>query len=165
MRFAVLAKRLVKVPVVEKRLVEVAWVPVALTKVKFCKVLDPERRRFERVVRPPVAVTVPVKLAAEEIVWPLIKPEVTAPRVALPVLREVEKRLVDEAVVEKKLVVVAEVPVAEVKERLVRVAFEPVRVVEKREVEVAEVVVEFAKIASYPAKRSVWKSDVPYLVC
>ena len=57
-----------KVPEVEKRLVVVAWVPVALTKVKFCRVEEPVRRRVERVVSPPVAVRVPVKLAAEEIV-------------------------------------------------------------------------------------------------
>jgi hypothetical protein len=43
---------------------------------------------------------VPVRVAAEEMVWPL---------------RVVAKRLVEEAVVAKKLVVVAEVPVAVVK--------------------------------------------------
>ena len=45
-----------------------------MRKVKFWRVVEPLRRRFERVVRPPVAVSVvpiarePVKLAAEEIV-------------------------------------------------------------------------------------------------
>jgi hypothetical protein len=34
----------------------------------------------------PCTVSVPVKLAAEEIVWPLIRPEVMVPRVALPEL-------------------------------------------------------------------------------
>ena len=79
--------------------------------------LEPERSRLERVVSPPVAVTVPVKLAAELIVWPLIKPEVMAPvvraplEVMLPVVKLVEKRLVEEAVVAKELVEVAAVVV------------------------------------------------------
>lgn len=41
-----------KVPLVEKRLVVVAWVPVALTKVKFCRVDEPVARielAFEKV--------------------------------------------------------------------------------------------------------------------
>jgi hypothetical protein len=69
-------------------------------------------------VSPPVAVSVPVKFAVDEIVWPLIKPEVMAPvvraplEVMLPVVKLEEKRLVDEAVVAKELVVVAAVPVA-----------------------------------------------------
>ena len=57
-----------KVPEVEKRLVVVAEVPVAFIKVKFCRVEEPVSKRFERVVSPPVAVRVPVKLAAEEMV-------------------------------------------------------------------------------------------------
>ena len=69
---------------------------------KFCRVVEPESKRLESEVRPPVAVSVPVKLAAEEIFWLLIKPEVMA-----PVLRAVEKRLVEDAVVAKRLVVVA----------------------------------------------------------
>ena len=68
--------------------------------------VEPVSKRLERVERPPVAVRVPVKLAALEIVWLLILPEVMR-----PVLSEVLKRLVLEAVVEKKLVVVAEVEV------------------------------------------------------
>jgi len=100
-------KRLVDEAVVEKRLVVVAEVPVALMKVKFWRVEEPVRRRLERVVRPPVTLSVPVKLAAEEIVWSLIRPEVIGPAVRVPMLPEVEKRLVDEAVVEKRLVVVA----------------------------------------------------------
>ena len=53
-----------------------------------------------------MAVNVPVKFAADEIVWPLIRPELTS-----PVLSEVEKRLVEEEVVNdapvaKRLVVV-----------------------------------------------------------
>lgn len=63
---------------------------------------------------------VPVKLAAEDIVWPFMRPEVMVlvprlsapeevmgPTVRVPMLAEVEKRLVEEAVVEKRLVVVA----------------------------------------------------------
>lgn len=49
-----------------------------------------------------VTVTVPVKLAALVMVWPLMR----------PVARDVEKRLVEEAVVAKKLVEVAFVVVA-----------------------------------------------------
>ena len=48
-----------KVPVV------VASVPVPLVKVNLWRVEEPVRRRLERVVSPPVAVRVPVKLAAE----------------------------------------------------------------------------------------------------
>ena len=50
---------------------------------------------------------VPVKLAALEMVWPLMRPEVMVPAVKAPMLPFVEKRLVEEAVVEKRLVVVA----------------------------------------------------------
>lgn len=125
--------RLVLEAVVEKRVVEkkfvvVAEVPVALLNVKFWRVEEPLRRRLERLVSPPIAVRVvpiptePVKLATLEIVWPLIRPEVTGPTVRVPMLPLVEKRLVEVAVVEKRLVkvpfvekkfvVVAEVPVA-----------------------------------------------------
>ena len=79
-----------------KRLVEVPDVPV----------------KVERVVRPFETVRVPVKLAAEEMVWELMRPEVIGPRVAAPAFRAVAKRFVEEAVVEKKLVVVAFVAVA-----------------------------------------------------
>ena len=92
----------------------VAEVEVELMAVKFCKVEEPVRRRLDKVERPPVAVNVPVKLAAEEMVWPLIKPEVMAPNVEFPAVRAVAKRLVEEAVVEKRLVVVAEVVVERV---------------------------------------------------
>jgi hypothetical protein len=78
----------------------------------FCRVDEPVTRRFERVVRPAVAVMVPVKLAAAEMVCPLIKPEVIVPAVREPIVPLLEKRLVVDALVEKKLVVVAEVPVA-----------------------------------------------------
>ncbi len=95
-------QRLVKLPRVAKRLVVVAAVPVAFTKVKFWRVDEPVSNRFESVVRPLVTLSVPVKEAALEIVWLLIAPEVMS-----PVLREVEKRLVLEAVVAKRFVEVA----------------------------------------------------------
>ncbi len=53
-------------------------------------------------VSPPVAVRVPVKLAEDEIVCPLISPEVTTPRFEF-----VLYKFVEDAVVEKRLVVVA----------------------------------------------------------
>jgi hypothetical protein len=65
---------LVDEAVVAKKFVEVAEVVVARRAVKFCRVDEPERRRFDSEVRPPVAVRVvpiarePVKLAADEIV-------------------------------------------------------------------------------------------------
>jgi hypothetical protein len=95
------------------RLVVVALVVVALIPVKFCRVDEPVTRRFESVERPPVAVKVvptasePVKLAVEEMVCPLMRPDVMRPRVELPAFRVVAKRLVEDAVVEKRLVVVA----------------------------------------------------------
>ncbi len=92
-------------------------VVVALTAVKFWRVVEPVNSRLERVVRPPVAVIVPVKLAALDIVWPLI-----GPAVRVPMLPEVEKRLVDEAVVENRLVVVALVAIRVVANRFVEVA-------------------------------------------
>ena len=54
--------------VVAKRVVVVALVVVELTAVKFWRVEEPVSKRFERVVKPPVAVSVPVKLAADEMV-------------------------------------------------------------------------------------------------
>ena len=92
---------------------------------KFWRVEEPERSKLESEVSPPVAVSVdpiasePVRFAVLEIVCPLMRPVVTAPSVVapatlsvppivvLPVLSEVEKRLVELAVVEKKLVEVA----------------------------------------------------------
>ena len=98
---------MVELAVDEKKLVVVALVPVAFTKVKFWRVEEPVSKRLESVVRPLVTVSVPVKLAAEEMVWLLIAPEVIAAAVMLPVFKLVEKRLVELAVVEKRLVVVA----------------------------------------------------------
>ena len=70
--------------------------------------------RFAKVVSPLATLSVPVKLAADEIVWELIRPEVIAPSVALPATKTVAKRLVEDAVVEKKLVEVAAVVVERV---------------------------------------------------
>ena len=78
-----------------KRLVEVPDVPV----------------KVEREVSPLSTESVPVKEAALEIVWLFTRPEVIAPKVALPAFKAVAKRLVEEAVVEKKFVVVALVEV------------------------------------------------------
>ena len=92
---AVVPKRLVEEAVAAKKLVVVAAVPVALRKVKFCKVEEPMASRLARVVRPLVTFKVPVKIAAEEMVWPLIES-----LVKVPMLPKVEKRLVEEAVPE-----------------------------------------------------------------
>ena len=50
------------------REVEVAFVVVEFIPVKFWRVEEPVTKRLERVERPAVAVKVPVKLAAEEMV-------------------------------------------------------------------------------------------------
>ena len=94
----------------------VADVPVALAKVKFWRVEDPVSKRLERVESPAVAVRVPVKLAALEMVCELMRPEVIA-----PVVKAVEKRFVLLAVVLKKFVVVALVPVAFAKVKFCKV--------------------------------------------
>ena len=91
---ALAEKRLVDDAVVEKKLVVVALVPVALAKVKFCRVDEPLSKRLAKVPSP-----VDVKLPP----FPVVK-----------------KRLVEDAVVEKKLVVVADVPVAKLKVKLVK---------------------------------------------
>lgn len=96
------AKRLVDEAVVEKKFVVVAEVPVAFTKVKFWRVVEPVINRLVKVPRP-----VEVKLPPEPVV---------------------KKRFVELAVVEKKLVVVAEVPVAEVKVKLVKEPVGPLTV-------------------------------------
>lgn len=88
--------------------VVVAFVVVELRPVKFWNVEDPVAKRLERVVRPLVTFNVPVRLARAEIVWPLMVPFA----ISDPVVKFVEKRLVDDAVVAKKFVVVAELPVA-----------------------------------------------------
>jgi len=81
--------------VVLKKLVVVADVPVALVKVKFWRVVEPTERIFEDVNSP------------ESVVF--------------PPLAVVKNRLVDEAVVENRFVVVADVPVALVKVKFWRV--------------------------------------------
>ena len=90
---------------VKAKVVVVAFVEVAFWAVKFWSVVEPDKRRLEREVSPPVAVKVPVKLAAEDIVCEFMSPEVIVPEVKLPntevpEVRLVEKRLVDDAVVE-----------------------------------------------------------------
>jgi hypothetical protein len=119
--------------VVEKSVVEVALVVVELRPVKFCKVDEPSERRFPNVPRL-ATVREPVKLAAEDIVWPFIKPEVTVPRFEL-----VANKLVEEAVPEKMFEVVA----------LPNVTVPRLAVVEKRFVEeavVANLLVEVALV-------------------
>jgi hypothetical protein len=101
----------VPVCVVTKDVVDVELVVVAFNPVKFCKVLDPVTRRFESVVNPDVTLSVPVKLAAEEMVWPLMRPEVMAPAVSEPMVPVFAKKFVVDAVVAKKVVVVAFVEV------------------------------------------------------
>ena len=100
------------------KLVVVAEVPVALTKVKFCKVLEALSKRFARVPRP-----VEVKLPP----FPVVK-----------------NKLVELAVVEKRLVVVAEVPVALTKVKFWSVD-EPLTY---RLVVVALVVIRLAKVCT-----------------
>src|SRR3989338_9182032 len=90
--FPVVKNKLVELAVVEKRLVVVAAVPVAFTKVKFCKVLEALSKRFARVPRP-----VEVKL---------------------PPLPVVKNKFVDEAVVDKRFVVVALVAERSVTDKL-----------------------------------------------
>ncbi len=103
-------------------------------------------------VMTPEIPSVPVKLAAEEMVWPFMVPEVM-----LPVVRFVEKRLVDDAVVAKKLVVVAFVVVAFtpvkfwrvdelVARRFPRIPLVARKLVAKKLVVVAEVPVAFTKV-------------------
>jgi hypothetical protein len=82
------------------RAVVVAFEVVALSAVKFWRVVE----LFTR--------SEPVKFAADEIVWPLTRPEVIVPvlifpRVELPAVKLVVKRLVVEAVVAKNDVEVA----------------------------------------------------------
>jgi hypothetical protein len=79
-------------------LVVVALVEVEFRAVKFWRVEEALTLRLERVVKPLVMVTVPVKLAAFEMVWPLIRPEVIGPAVRVPMLPVVAKRFVVVAV-------------------------------------------------------------------
>src|ERR1019366_844769 len=144
---AVVKKRLVVEALVAKKLVVVAEVPVALTKVKFCRVVDDVTKRLV-VVAPPLIVSpdpsVPPPMVEEADDWKPkstprdVREELTtlearvvpvrfpagAEPVMLPVrlpVAVVKKRLVVEALVAKKLVVVAEVPVALTKVKLCRV--------------------------------------------
>ena len=108
---------------VAKKLVVVAWLPVAFTKVRFWRVEDPVARKFAPVMR------------AEE--------------VKLPPFPVVKNRLVVEAVVENRLVVVAFVIVAYAAERLVVEAVVAKKLVEVPEV-VVDLVMELKML--FPVK-------------
>jgi hypothetical protein len=64
--------------------VDVALVVVEFRPVKFCSVVEPVARRFDSVVSPPVAVNVPVNDADDDIVCPLIRPDVIGPTARVP---------------------------------------------------------------------------------
>lgn len=104
-----------------KRLVVVALVPVALTKVKFWRVVEPERRRFERLVRPetvsdvkepaPDALTIQLLVIAKHpaaMSMPLANVEV---EFLVTVRRPVLSAVVEAIPVTARLVVVADVVV------------------------------------------------------
>jgi len=128
---------LVVLAVVAKKLVEVLLVEVEFKKVILWKVDEALTRRFERLVRPAVAVSVPVKFAVAEIFWPFTRPEVSVPRFAV-----VPKRLVEKKLVEVACEVVAFTPVKFCKvvedrcKALVMMAVVAERVVAKKLVEV-----------------------------
>ena len=63
------------------RLVVVACDVVAFSAVKFSKVVEPVRRRFESVERPPVAVSVPFRVVLPVVVAP---PEMVRPPACVP---------------------------------------------------------------------------------
>jgi hypothetical protein len=94
-------------------------------------VVEPFNSKLDRLVSPLIAVNVPVKLAALDIVCPFIKPLVRVVAVRLPIFPEVEKKFVVEAVVEYKFVVVPLTPVKfckveeEVTKRVLVVALPP----------------------------------------
>ena len=83
---AFVKNKLVNVPVVPKMFVVVAFVVVERSPVKFCNVEEPSTSKLAKVVKPEATLRVPVKLAAEDIVWPLINPDVIAPDVIGPVV-------------------------------------------------------------------------------
>jgi hypothetical protein len=109
-RLAVLPKRLVKTPVVAKREVVVAEVVV-------------ERVMLSKMFAPVKELAPEKALLSERSVEEADEPPQPThePTVRVPMLAAVAARLVEEAVVEKKLVVVAEVPVALVKVKFWRV--------------------------------------------
>lgn len=128
-RRPVVEKRFVEEAVVLKRLVVVALVPVAFTKVTFWRVVEPVAVMLVTAKRVAVALVVvalsAVKLMAVEEAVERKPPRVERPvtesvpaeereaklpapeEVTLPTVRAVAKRLVEEAVVAKKLVEVA----------------------------------------------------------
>lgn len=111
----VVKKRLVLEAVVLKKFVVVALVPVAVEKVKFVRVDDAvERKPFRKPivveVETPYEVTVKSKVEGHAVLQVLERQREDA--VSVPMLPVVVKRLVLDAVVAKKFVVVALVPVA-----------------------------------------------------
>lgn len=58
----------VRQSVVTAKVVDVAFVVVELTPVKFCRVVEPFNNKLDKLVSPLIAVSVPVKLAALDIV-------------------------------------------------------------------------------------------------
>ena len=89
--FPVVAKRLVLLAVPAKKFVVVAWLPVALMKVKFCKVEDPFERRFDTVASP-VEVMFPTELIA--VANRFVEEAVVANIVVVVALLDVEFRAV-----------------------------------------------------------------------
>ena len=134
-RFPVVPKRLVNVPLVAKKLVEVALVEVEFVAVNAWRVVEPVWSTFAT-VRRPVNELLPEKVllsarSVEDAV-PEIAPQVTLPFTTLRALEPAQlpvamKRFVVEAVVLKKFVVVAEVPVALMKVKFWRVVEEVTR--------------------------------------
>jgi hypothetical protein len=122
-------------------------------------------KRLERVVSPALTFKVPVKLAAEEIVWPLIKPELIVPAVSAPMLPFVEKRLVVEAVVEKKFVVVAlvvvELPIVTPPTKVVEAAVQTLELLRLSEAMTLPVVGEMVRVPSTLATEVTDPEPVP----
>ena len=88
-------EKLVAERLVAKKLVEVALVEVEFNAVKFCKVDEADERNPVVNVESPAVESVvpiarePVKFPTDEIVFPLIKPEVMAPKVEAPATERV----------------------------------------------------------------------------
>lgn len=79
------------------RFVEVAFVVVEFCAVKFWKVEEPVTKRFDSEVSPESTLSVPVKLAKEEMVWPLMRPEVISPAINVPIVALLELIVVEVA--------------------------------------------------------------------
>lgn len=147
-RVAEAENKFVELAVVEKILVVVAEVEVEFIAVKFWRVVEALAKILVEVREPEV--NVPIVAVLERKSVEEAKPEtykelevaleeVEFPKTPEPKLKTVAKREVEEAVVEKRLVVVAEVPVAVVKVKLVKAPVGPETL--------AEVMVELVKLA------------------